>query len=111
MEKTTLLIAVILFGIIFLIIQNIFSIVSRVKKQTNFALREVEYQIKTRLIEKLIQTGISQSKNIRKYGAVVLKTIKEHLPIDLPVKKVKVKTKTKTKESSSNKKTSNPDKL
>jgi hypothetical protein len=95
MDTLTLFLTIILFAIVLFILSSFFGIIAGVKGQTQKALRDIEDQIKNKLLEKVIETGIKQSKNIYKYGSVVVKSIAKNFPFQAKKKrtsKKKVKT-------------------
>ena len=96
MDVLTIYITIVLFGIIFLIIFKGFSVIAKVKNQTRQTLKELEYQIKSRALAKVMEIGLMASKNIYKNTGPVWKTIVKNNPFKF-WKPVQPKAKTKTK--------------
>lgn len=102
MDVFTFLISFILFCLIALIALSFFSLVNRAKNQTRDAFQELEEQIKHKLIEKIIFIGATQSKNLYKYGKIVIKSI-ARLIKEIPFK-VEILKQKNNKKSKNNKK-------
>jgi uncharacterized membrane protein len=102
MDQITLFITIILFAIIFFIVISFFSVITRVKNQTIKAKKEIEDQIKKKLVERAVEAGIKASKHLYKNAIPVLKSIAKNIPFKFwqnpKTKETKTK-KTKTKET------------
>ncbi len=100
MDQITLYVTIALFGIIFISIFNFFYLTTKTVRQTKSAVKEIKSEAKNKLVEKLISTGLSQTKNICKHRETFFKKIINQDWFDFPFFRKKQSSEKKEKTSS-----------